>query len=233
VVLVFGPFTHLFIGFFGAGSLVPVLVVNVLTQWGALAILVWICARVFLEGRQSGFVELVLTTPKGADRLVKTHWNAIWRVLRIPLLLALLLTVAYSLLATVSRTPDFYWLIYIMYPVVSILEIIAVCWLGMLFGVRARNALGTIFSTLVCIQLLPWVLSLLVRFLSFGSFHLTLWVVQTSIVGACYLFFWRWARRRLLFHFREEISERRSYTAGMTDSLRSLIALIRRVRHWS
>src|ERR1043165_1009050 len=53
-------------------------------SWVGDALLAWAACRFFFEARRSGELELLLTTPAGAQALVSAHWTAMKRLLRWP-----------------------------------------------------------------------------------------------------------------------------------------------------
>jgi len=134
----------------------------VLLSGGLLA---WAGARFFLDTRQQQDLELLLTTPIGSRDILAGQWRVLRQALKWPLALVLLLAVpsGISLLWDLSSasgsevwsvTPTF--LIAVNLPA----EVVALCWIGMYFGLHARNKFAAIAQTIGLVQLLPLVMAI-------------------------------------------------------------------------
>jgi hypothetical protein len=112
-------------------------------------------SRFFYEAKRSGQLELLLTTPCGAQTIVSGQWRALLRLLRWPIGLSLAVGLV-SLTSTLASGPEaltdsgFFWTV--QYPLtvllglaVPICSIGTVCWLGMWFGLRGHSPLATMF----------------------------------------------------------------------------------------
>jgi ABC-type transport system involved in multi-copper enzyme maturation permease subunit len=142
------------------------------SSWGVLSfggllvalfaggLLAWAAARFFLETRQQQDLELLLTSPVGSRNILAGQWRVLRQALTWPCALVLLLAVpsAVSLLLDLSSTsngdpwsvtPTF------LIAVNLVLEVLALCWMGMYFGLRARTKFAAIGQTIGLVQLLP------------------------------------------------------------------------------
>lgn len=129
---------------------------------GALA---WAGARFFQHAARQQDLELLLTTPVGGANILSGQWHVLWHGLRWPLcaVLAVVLpagiSMTYDLMAghpdTVAEVlPPF------LIGVNLVVEAVALCWVGMLFGLRSRNVVSAVLWTIGLVQLLPLALSI-------------------------------------------------------------------------
>jgi len=109
-----------------------------LSSLAAGALLAWGAGRNLFEARRSGELELILSTPLGARDIVRGHWWALWRPLRAAWLLVVFMTATTCLAAPAK-----------------VLEGVALCWVGMWFGLRARKPAQVITWTVGLVIVLP------------------------------------------------------------------------------
>jgi hypothetical protein len=142
------------------------------TSWGLLSfggmlvtvfsssVLAWAGARFFQHSARQQDLELLLTTPVGAANILSGQWRLLWQALRWPLYVPLALAVPAGICllldATAGRTsttgdllPPF------LVAVNLIAEALALCWVGMRFGLRARHPASAVLWTIGLVQLLP------------------------------------------------------------------------------
>ena len=142
------------------------------TSFGAMtivlftgALLAWASARFFLDTREQQDLELLLTTPVGSRNILAGQWRVLRQALKWPLALVLLLAVpsAVSLMWDLSSasggeiwsvTPTF------LIALNLVVEVLALCWVGVYFGLRARNRFAAVAQTVGLVQLLPLVMAL-------------------------------------------------------------------------
>jgi hypothetical protein len=183
--------------------------------WVGDALLAWAASRFFFEARRSGELELLLTTPAGAQALVSAHWAAMKRLLLWPMVLVftpMLLQAGGAVLALgrgLTGAPAIYQLYSGFYaflrPVEVFLVVLALNWLGMLFGLTLRRMVSAVALTLALVIGLP----MMVRFLfqlvlrpffdpSPGSSNWLVWsFCYYPITYALLLALTWWARQRL------------------------------------
>jgi ABC-type transport system involved in multi-copper enzyme maturation permease subunit len=141
-------------------------------SFGGLAIvffsgglLAWAGARFFLDTRQQQDLELLLTSPIGSRNILAGQLRVLRQALKWPLAVVLLLAVpsAISLIWDLSSasgseiwpvTPTF------LIAVNLVLEVLALCWVGMCFGLRARNKFAAISQTIGLVQFLPLLIAI-------------------------------------------------------------------------
>jgi hypothetical protein len=116
-------------------------------------------------------LELLLCTPMGARDIVAGHWRALCGPLRGAwLLLALMVFLQFFLLPSskLPATPlsvGVELLQKVMVPINTVLDIVALCWVGMWFGVRCRHAVAMIAATVGLVIGAPWIAAFLVDIL--------------------------------------------------------------------
>lgn len=146
-----------------------------LTFWplglaGALfgsAVVAWIASRFFVGARRSRELELLLTTPVGADRIVKDQWEVLKRFFVLPVVglqLALLLPILTSGavgMAGMFGPPPFGMLAMVLSLTISYLNVSALCWLGLWLGLKAPGHAAVISWTVAVATGSTWLLRFL------------------------------------------------------------------------
>ena len=135
--------------------------VVILLSGGLLA---WAGARFFQNTRRQQDFELLLTTPLGGRNILAGQWRVLRRALAWPLGLVLALAVpsGISLLYDFANgyRREFWFLMQPLLIAVNLaLEAVALCWVGMRFGLRGRNAITAVAGTVGLVQLLPLALA--------------------------------------------------------------------------
>jgi hypothetical protein len=106
------------------------------------ALFAWVASRFFVEARRTGELEMLLTTPLGAEQIVSTQWSVLQRLVRFPLAVTLvpMLLQGVAMLLGGYRPSDLWRVYYAFSMVLSavniILSVCALCWLGLWFGLR-------------------------------------------------------------------------------------------------
>jgi hypothetical protein len=210
----FGPFVGIFWGL--AWGVVQLLC------WAPFA---WAASRYFVEARRTGELEVLLTTPVGAEQVVAGQWRALKRLLFAPLLLIALTTVVqFSLLAhpqwrggrgQMDASLLLFMLSLSIQNIVQMaLCLAALCWLGLWFGLKSSGQAGAIARTLVVGQAIPYAIRMFgvplmwpFRLFVFGSsglvpmaYFLVPWLPELLVL-LYFVFMIRWARRRLRREF--------------------------------
>jgi ABC-type transport system involved in multi-copper enzyme maturation permease subunit len=141
---------------------------NLVLNLAAAALLAWGAGRAFYSAQRSGELELLLCTPMGARDIVGGHWRALCGPLRGAwLLLALLIFLQFFLLPS-SKSPStalgfgVELLQKVMVPINTVLDIVALCWVGMWFGLRCRKAFSVMGCTVGLVIGVPWIIAFLV-----------------------------------------------------------------------
>jgi hypothetical protein len=162
---------------------------------GSSALLAWGASRALFESRQTGELELLLTTPIGVRELLKGHWLFHKRALRFPLGL-LALTMALPWVFGLLNHPSAfnYLLRYVAaYPLSmlsAILGFAALCQVGLWFGLTAPTQARAIFSTVLAVKGVPFTISLLGTLLPLFGFTgriLPIYLLPNLIAIAYYI----------------------------------------------
>ena len=109
-------------------------------------LIAWAGARFFQDTRRQQDLELLLTTPLGSRQILGGQWCVLRRALRWPLgvVLVLALPAGISLIYDFANgyRREFWFLLQPFLIAVNLaLEAVALCWVGMRFGLRGRNRL--------------------------------------------------------------------------------------------
>jgi hypothetical protein len=127
-------------------------------------LIAWAGARFFQDTRRHQDLELLLTTPLGSRQILGGQWCVLRRALAWPLGVVLVV----ALPAGISLLHDFFngyhrevWTLLqpFLIAVNLVLEAVALCWVGIRFGLRGRNAITAVVGTVALVQLIPLVLS--------------------------------------------------------------------------
>jgi hypothetical protein len=132
------------------------------------AIVAWIASRFFAATRAQGELELLLTTPVGAETVLSEQWKVLKRMFIRPVLL-MQLAMLVPMMALTSRggsTPPI--LARIGDPIGAGLSLAntwfgteAACWFGLWFGLKASGHPGAIIRVVAFAAGLPWAFSLI------------------------------------------------------------------------
>lgn len=222
-------------------------------SWLAKALLAWATCRFFFEARRSGELELLATTPVGAQATVTAHWAAMKRLLRGPvalMVLPLLIETAYYFslpLGVIIGSPPSSLARLRFYSDLSsvlrlgelLVELLALNWLGMYFGLTARRQINAVALTSALVVGLPLVLHTFVR-IAIGLFMTpavssVMWYVSTLGVYpldfALLLALAAWAKQRLRPGAFGEPT-RLDWRRDTEEALRQCAHAIRFVRQW-
>lgn len=143
-----------FLGFF------PIFGLAEATIEGAL--FAWVASRFFVEARRSGELELLLTTPLGAEKLVLTQWEVLKRLARAPVLVMVGLPLVVEGLTMISGyAPSALWKYYYALSLLlsmanTILSVGALFWLAPWFGLQMAGQGRVIFWTVLLARGLPY-----------------------------------------------------------------------------
>jgi hypothetical protein len=128
----------------------------------------WMASRFFVGVRRSGDLELLLTTPVGAKTVVQDQWRVLKRLFVWPVLCmqAPMLPQFLIGLSALQATPGNearadLTLLRILTVANAFVGTAALCWLGLLYGLRARTQAGAIVWTAGLGKAAPSLLALL------------------------------------------------------------------------
>ncbi len=118
-------------------------------------LLAWVASRFFIQARRSGALELLLATPVGAQTVLSDQLASLRRLMRGPFVLmvssAVAIHFAYRFLAlSPPSLPPWSLQAIVSFGLgltTLLLELMAILWVGLWFGLTARNQTSAIFWT--------------------------------------------------------------------------------------
>jgi hypothetical protein len=170
------------------------------------------CRRFSLD-RQSGALELLLSTPLQVKEIVRGQWMALERQFAGPVFVVLAADFVFLLAGRNKSEVVITWVIGM---IIFVTDLLALGWLGMWRGLNSRRPNRAAAAALVRVLVLPWMAYfLLVTFIGVsGGFRhghwsanalIILWAVISLVVNAIFALP---ARQRLLDRFREVATQR-------------------------
>ncbi len=202
--------------------------INIVTSFGSAALFAWLAARFFFELRRTGELELLMSTPTGARYLVTSQWRTWIDWLRGPMVvLVLLQLIGYGgMFGGLRRLPTPMFIVQVLNllarPVNTILSVLALCAVGMWFGLNTRKHGSAVAWTVGLVSGIPWLTSLClplaiywvlgVKSYSFSGSsppfsYLAARFLPTLLVTGIYVFFIVWTRRKLHHDLRRILVE--------------------------
>jgi hypothetical protein len=127
----------------------------------------WVASRFLVEARRTGELELLLTTPVGAETLISAQWETLKRLARWPVVvmagLHLVVEIPFLLLA---GPPSVLWRLYYVLALLLnsaniILGVGALFWLAPWFGMRIAGQGRVVFWTVLVVKGCPFAISLI------------------------------------------------------------------------
>jgi ABC-type transport system involved in multi-copper enzyme maturation permease subunit len=123
------------------------------------ALFSWVASRFFVAARRTGEIELLMTTPLSASTIVSGQWQTLRSSLTL-VFLGLGVRVVWVGLMVASGSKDFavnqFVLLGLLPSLHLFVELSALCWLGMWFGLTARNQASAIFCTVALANVVPY-----------------------------------------------------------------------------
>ena len=221
-------------------------------DFGSAALIAWAASRFFLEARRTGELELLISTPVGAEQIISGQWAALWRYLRWPLAFLVCAVGLPEILSLLTRGFGFPGLgitagaIHSLLTIVNlILGVMALSWMGMWFGLRSRGSLIAVTWTVGIVKGLPWLVQIMCYIaLALGGQTMALsrtgglplgsilmFLAMPVLVLVANVFYIRWAKQRL----QQELVAGAVFDLGRAwrESPAELLSLFRRFRHWT
>ena len=155
------------------------------------------------EDKRSGALELLLSTPLQTETILTDQWRSLRRLYAAPFLGLLLLNVT-LILSMPSSSPGEERLVIFGGALMALFDFYALSWLGMLRALRGTRYTPAVLRTLAGVLVWPWVVVLVFMSSSSPSSRTMLnfffwWFLSAAVYD---LVLARWARERLLRHFR-------------------------------
>lgn len=153
-----GGFGMLYFGMSSASALA----ISVVTG----SIFAWVASRFFVQARRTGELELLLTTPVGAREIVSAQWDTLKRLILGPVVLMVIPGLLQGGLFVLfyrfrqSELWQFYYILSMLLRAVTIiLNVNALCWLGLWFGSRAVGQGRVILWSVLLASGVPYIVS--------------------------------------------------------------------------
>ena len=216
----------------------------------------WAASWFFIEARRTGELELLLTTPQGAERIISSQWNWLkcllfWPVvvLMIPSLTAMVSFFTVSS-ANVRGWGPTYRPFFACFQVLNCFHIIlwtgALIWCGLWFGLKARSQASAIVRIVTVGAFVPYLIGLLrwlyVPFRMTSSYpssriginDIYMWTGLLPQIATLLFFLWliRWARRRLQTELAHDGPTPLSLSQSIFHALSAVALLVRKARRW-
>jgi hypothetical protein len=216
-------------------------------SWLVEAMLAWAACRFFFEARRSGELELLLTTPAGARTLVSAHWAAMRRLLFRPMVVMvtpLLLQGGCSALMLLpgraggTAPYQLYSSLHVFFRAADlVLIVIALNWLGMLFGLTMRRLVSAVGLTMGLVMGVPMILHSVFQFATRpfltpnpGSTGWLVWTLSYyPIQWVCLLALTLWARQQLRRGRAAELFPM-DWLQSVKESVSQCVSAVRRFR---
>jgi hypothetical protein len=219
---------------------------------GSAALFAWVAGRFFLEAQRNGELELLASTPAGMRELVSGQWVFLWRRLRWVVLflvavkgLPLGLFMASGNYGSTGIPWIFSGIVGGMISANIVASVLALSWLGMWFGLRARGPLVAVALAVGLVRGLPWIVSMIFNtaLAWSGQYRVGpggggmpallafVYVGLPVIFFGLNLFFIWWAKRQLQRQLQAGVLFQPG--RGARERLRSAWTQVRRARHWT
>lgn len=206
-------------------------------------------ATFFLEGRRTGALELLRTTPEGVARGVSDQWAILRRRIVGPLVIWVTLNILLQLFWR-SRSSGLNMLFEVWQTLVglsgTVFDVIALCWLGMWFGYRSGTAWSALLWPVGLVTGLDLVLtygwygvsavalrSVVLRGGPGAGFVLVYLIMPVGITIAKQIWLILWAKRRLGEVSSGAPMEPVELRRWIALSARRARVAVRKARHWT
>lgn len=208
VTIIFSPTLRLGGGWISIGSVVmwPLFLAMALLGDSLFA---WAASRFFLTARRTAEIELLMTTPQGASAIMFGQWTALAKVLGRVVLPGLVVRGLWVGMAgaAAERVALSAVLAHVVLSSAQYLaELVAICALGMWFGLSSRGQPMAIFRTVILAKGVPYGVALIWSILSVHSvalggvretiYRFLLWFGQLIALAWPVAMIW-WAQHRL------------------------------------
>ncbi len=155
------------------------------------------CSRLFIQARQSGLLDLLLTSPLSVREIVHGQWAAWARLYGLPLIILALANLVGTWMS-MNRTwgsmgPQFSVSTSVLMVVslaaacfscvLTVANLAALAWFGMYSGLTCKTANGAMLKTFAFVEILPWFIISFLSGISMAAFMVPL-AMKASSGGA-------------------------------------------------
>jgi ABC-type transport system involved in multi-copper enzyme maturation permease subunit len=167
------------------------------------------------QERQTGALELLLTTPLPVSEILRGHWLSLGRLFGVPAFAILLMEVLTLVASGALSGSQFEMSVMTLAgAVVFLWDLYALAWVGLWLGLSSRKPNHAFLGTAARILVVPWVVFVFALFFTGIQGPLTLPVLWFMVCGSCNLVFQRWARQNLRELLRDLAPRRFSPSVG-------------------
>jgi hypothetical protein len=131
------------------------------------AIFAWVASRYFVEARRTGELELLLTTPAGAQGIVSAQWDVLKRWVRWPVVVMVVPALLQGLLylSMYFSSQGDWWRFWYCLSILggainTVLGVMALCWVGFWFALHSNGQARAIIWTVALVKAVPYALTL-------------------------------------------------------------------------
>jgi ABC-type transport system involved in cytochrome c biogenesis permease component len=143
------------------------------------SLLAWAASRFFVEARHNGELELLLTTPLGAKALISAQWDVLKKLIRWPVVVMavpMILQGVFIMMMLRGSPWNTVWKLYyagslLLGAINMVASVVALCWLGLWFGLRAEGQARAILWTVGLARGVPYAQTLICAALYKTLFH--------------------------------------------------------------
>ncbi|HEX5223027.1 MAG TPA: hypothetical protein VFZ59_25945 [Verrucomicrobiae bacterium] len=136
--------------------------------FASTALQAWAASRFIQAARRTGELEVILTTPLGAGDFITGHWRALRGRIRLPVTVSLLPVILHAAiylgLGVLDRREGIDWPVFLhdLWTIaITWVEVVAICWVGMWFGLRATRPASAVAMTVGLVDGLPFAVTML------------------------------------------------------------------------
>jgi ABC-type transport system involved in cytochrome c biogenesis permease component len=179
-----------------------------------LAIVTAAC-RCLAQARANGALELLLTTPLSVPEFLQNHARAVWRTLRVLLLVRIILLLWWPLawfvifrpMTSPVSMPTGLFVSMLSQIVILVADMWTAIWVGTWLAVHSARHSTAVIKTLLYVYVLPWLAMTALSWAFLLGLRLSFTWVYVALIIVKDVVLLRWARRRLATGFRQAAAE--------------------------
>jgi hypothetical protein len=151
-------------------------------------------ARLFVEARRSGLIELILTSPVDSKDIVDGQWRALWRMFGAPVLVLVAVEsagvwlsqqVTWGTVASQGGVAISQTLIAVASVAITAVttagNLLALAWFGLWMGLTSKNISLAVLKTIAFVQVVPW---FVIQFVALTAVGLVMVPILTKAAAA-------------------------------------------------
>ncbi|MGV3773111.1 MAG: ABC transporter permease [Verrucomicrobiales bacterium] len=159
--------------------------------------------RLFSEGKKSGALDLILSTPMQVNEIVSGYWHGLLYQFRWGVAALLLFDMT---LLTFSRSSEPEWVLTCFVGIILlIIDLMTIGWLGMWLSLT-RKAINAVTATFFYILVLPWVIFIILLISRFMNSFAEAMFTFLGISLLIDFVFYQWSSSSLKGEFRNQVA---------------------------